>query len=236
MWAFTDLTYVLFPVMIIWKLNMPLHRRLGLCVLMAGSIFSMVACIMRIITSHDQTLHQSALGMLWALLEQGLVIALGSAPVLASVRRLDIVKSWSASIASLVDRRSGLFSSRSRGSSGKGGSKNSGRGFPKRSKSYELGTPKSAGSDGTGDGSEKGVLGGSRGNKKFLNTVTVQSTFNMTQLNREDAQSFNSDSEHGLVDRTEVVPAYPPPVAGSRRIVVTGAAPPAGERDAGKMV
>ncbi|KAM7192749.1 hypothetical protein V8F33_008210 [Rhypophila sp. PSN 637] len=87
-YAFTNLTYALFPVMIISKLKLPLHRRLGLCILMAGSLFSMGACIMRIVISHDLTLHQSAVGMLWALLEHCLV----SAPILASTRRLEIIK------------------------------------------------------------------------------------------------------------------------------------------------
>ncbi|KAM7183334.1 integral membrane protein [Naviculisporaceae sp. PSN 640] len=228
-YAFTDLTFVLFPVLIIWKLNLPLHRRLGLCVLMAGSLFSMGACIMRIVISHDLTLHQSAVGMLWALLEQCLVIALGSAPILASIRRLDIVKSWSASLASLVDR-SPLVSLRgTRGGSSKrgGNSKEASNGagsrkrvfFPKKSnksKTYDhLGTPASAGSD----NGEKWP--GRRSDGKFLNTVTVHSTFNMSRLDRGDAHSFTSDSDNGLVDRREVVPSYPPPVAGSRRITVT---------------
>ncbi|KAM7188989.1 hypothetical protein V8F33_010323 [Rhypophila sp. PSN 637] len=226
-YAFTDLTYALFPVMIIWRLKLPLHRRLGLCILMAGSLFSMGACIMRIVISHDLTLHQSAVGMLWALLEQCLVIALGSAPILASTRRLEIVKSWTASIASLVDRsplgslRGSKRDGHSTGSDGAGRR----RGFPKRSKAIQLRTPESPGPGSCSDG-EKGT----KEKMKFLNTVTVYSTFNMSRLHRDDAHSFRSDSENGLVDRHDVVPSYPPPVAGSRRIVVTA------DHDAGRMV
>lgn len=102
--ALTDLTFVLFPILIIGKLNMPLQRRLGLCVLMAGSLFSMVACVMRIITSHETSLYQTSLGMLWAGLEQCVVITLGSAPTLPALRQLDFgfLRSFGTSLASLV--------------------------------------------------------------------------------------------------------------------------------------
>ncbi|KAK2615037.1 hypothetical protein N8I77_001816 [Diaporthe amygdali] len=104
--ALTDLTYALFPILIIRKLKMPFHRRLGLCVLMAGSLFSMAACIMRIVTAHHSNLHETALGMLWAGLEQCLVIILGTAPTLPAIRqmKLGFLRSFGTSLASLVER------------------------------------------------------------------------------------------------------------------------------------
>lgn len=104
MFALTDLTFVLFPILIIRTLNMPLQRRIGLCILMTGSIFSMVACIMRIVTAHQSNLYQTAMGMLWAGLEQCLVITLGSAATLPPLRRLELsfFPSFSTSLASLV--------------------------------------------------------------------------------------------------------------------------------------
>lgn len=181
---------------------------------MAGSLLSMVAIIMRIVISHDLTLHQSAEGMLWALLEQSLVIAMGSAPVLAAIRRLPIVKSFSASLASLVEKTPlGSFMGSRKGSNS-GGSGGRGR----RGKPYSW------------EGSDPGGEKAKRDRKHVLNTVTVFSTFNMSRLHRDDAQSLNSNSENGLVDR-EVVPSYPPPVAGSRKIVVS-----ADRDDGGRMV
>jgi hypothetical protein len=95
--------------MIIWQLNMPFSRRLGLCILMTGSIFCLVACIMRIITAAHQNLYTSAEGMLWAGLEQCLVIMLGSAPPLAALRNLDLVNKISASLSSIA--KTSLFAS-----------------------------------------------------------------------------------------------------------------------------
>jgi hypothetical protein len=88
--------------MIIWKLNMPFARRIGLCILMAGSIFCLIACVMRIVTDAHQSLYTSADGILWAGLEQCLVIILGSAPPLAAIRKLDFVDWISKSLSSVA--------------------------------------------------------------------------------------------------------------------------------------
>ncbi|KAL1850212.1 hypothetical protein Daus18300_013012 [Diaporthe australafricana] len=124
--ALTDLTFVLFPILIIGNLNMPLQRRLGLCALMAGSLFSMVACVMRIVTAHESTIHETALGMLWAGLEQCLVIILGSAPTLPALRQMNLgfLRSFGTSLTSLVDLRSHWR--RGHGSSSKPGGQASG--------------------------------------------------------------------------------------------------------------
>lgn len=98
---------------------MPLRRRLGLCILMAGSLFSMVACVMRIVTAHQSNLYQTSMGMLWAGLEQCLVIILGSAPTLPPLRQIELgaFRSLGVSLASLIDLRSNWR--RGRGSSGR---------------------------------------------------------------------------------------------------------------------
>lgn len=87
---------------------MPLARRLGLCVLLAGSLLSMAGCIMRIVTTHKSSLYQASMGMLWAGLEQCLVIILGSAPTLPALRqvKLGFIHNFGSSLASLVDLRS----------------------------------------------------------------------------------------------------------------------------------
>lgn len=67
---------------------MPFRRQLGLCILLAGAVFSMATYIMRIITAQQETsITQTSMGMLWAGLEQCLVITLGAAPTLPALRQ-----------------------------------------------------------------------------------------------------------------------------------------------------
>ncbi|KAI1256085.1 hypothetical protein MGN70_002246 [Eutypa lata] len=47
--TFSDLTYALFPVIFVWKLNMPLRERISLMLVMCGSIFSMTMSILKTI-------------------------------------------------------------------------------------------------------------------------------------------------------------------------------------------
>ena len=104
--ALTDLTFVLFPVLIIWKLNMRLHRKIGLCILLAGSVFSVATCVMRVATAREQNLFRTAWGMLWASIEQSMVVILGSVPTLPVIRKLEFsfIRNFSASLASLKGR------------------------------------------------------------------------------------------------------------------------------------
>ncbi|CAI6099036.1 unnamed protein product [Clonostachys chloroleuca] len=102
--AQTDLTFVLFPIITIWKLNMALRRKIGLCFLMAGSLFGMVSCIMRILTFRTATFSQSAEGVLWNSIEQSLVVILGSMPLLPAIQKLQIgfLSNISSSLFSLL--------------------------------------------------------------------------------------------------------------------------------------
>lgn len=75
--------------MVIWKLNMPLRRKIGLGLLMALSLITAAASIMKTITtprsdtgnSEDAQYHASV-AVLWSGVEQSLVIIMGSIPPL----------------------------------------------------------------------------------------------------------------------------------------------------------
>lgn len=87
---------------------MPLRRKIGLCIVLAGSIFSLATCVMRIITAREENLYQTAWGILWASVEQSLVVILGSVPTLPALRKLEFgfLRSFGSSIVSLLDIRS----------------------------------------------------------------------------------------------------------------------------------
>lgn len=84
--AFTisDLTYVLFPVIIIWDLHMPLRRRVGLALLMCLSLITAVASIMKTVLTPNaeaatkpDAQYNASFAVLWSGVEQTLVIILG---------------------------------------------------------------------------------------------------------------------------------------------------------------
>lgn len=87
---------------------MPLARRLDLCIFLAGSFFSIVGCVMRMVTVHRTNIYQTSMGMLWAGLEQCLIITLGSAPKLPALRQVKLgsIRNFGSSLASLVGLRS----------------------------------------------------------------------------------------------------------------------------------
>ncbi|KAF2280230.1 uncharacterized protein EI97DRAFT_455140 [Westerdykella ornata] len=95
LFTFSDLAYVLFPVMIIWRLNMPTHQKLGLITLLGLSIFTMMASVMKTVTSQSNALdpeaqYKASVSVLWSAVEQGLVISLGCVPPLRVLMRLEI--------------------------------------------------------------------------------------------------------------------------------------------------
>lgn len=112
LFAISDLTYVLFPTMIIWKLKMPRARRLALCSIMALSLVTMVAAILKgLITLglHEFTLpFRPNDGFLWSGIEQTLVIIMGTLPTLIPMIAFDnlfmnYVRSVVRQISSLGD-------------------------------------------------------------------------------------------------------------------------------------
>lgn len=114
MYTFSDLTYVLFPISIIWRLNMPPRTKVYLCLLMSMSLVTMAASMMKIISGalvagrdahkHRDVQWDASLSKVWTGLEQTLVIIMGCAPALyaASKTNLPRLRSISSSLARLV--------------------------------------------------------------------------------------------------------------------------------------
>ncbi|KAI5864076.1 hypothetical protein GGS23DRAFT_481206 [Durotheca rogersii] len=124
--AISDFTYVLFPVLIIWTLNMPLRRKVALLFLMAASLITMGVVLLKIVLifirlgdfaaqSQDLQRYFQSLVHLVACCEQCLVIIMGCVPTLKLVATLKLptVNDISYFLSSLLSRGSG----RSRGTS-----------------------------------------------------------------------------------------------------------------------
>ncbi|KAI0023440.1 hypothetical protein F4780DRAFT_776860 [Xylariomycetidae sp. FL0641] len=89
--SFSDLTYALFPVIFIWKLNMPLRERISLILVMCGSIFSMTMSILKTIamgqvaassTTAQDVQYDSSTQLIYGFTEQSVVIIMGCIPPL----------------------------------------------------------------------------------------------------------------------------------------------------------
>ncbi|KAI0530103.1 hypothetical protein GGR58DRAFT_494588 [Xylaria digitata] len=86
LFAFTDLSYVFLPSFIIWRLNMPLRRKIGLGIVMSLSFISFVGSVMKpVTTAVAKTQYSSSLVILWSALEQTLVIIITCVPAIRSV-------------------------------------------------------------------------------------------------------------------------------------------------------
>lgn len=109
LYALGDLLYVLLPVMVVWNLNMPLHKKAGLCLLLALSLFTMAASIAKAIYagSTEDPIYNGSLSGMWAAIEQEFVVMMGCAPTLSSIAKLKLpsVLSISASFRRLVSSR-----------------------------------------------------------------------------------------------------------------------------------
>ncbi|EGE01167.1 hypothetical protein TEQG_00218 [Trichophyton equinum CBS 127.97] len=86
LWTFTDLTFVLFPVIIIWRLQMSLGKRISLILLMSASLLTM----------------SSSITILWSCLEQAFVIIMGCVPTLGSFTKLKITRPLPTSLDSVL--------------------------------------------------------------------------------------------------------------------------------------
>ncbi|KAI1747180.1 hypothetical protein F4782DRAFT_522182 [Xylaria castorea] len=90
LYAISDLTFVLFPVLIIWRLNMPRRRKFALAALLGLSLITMGIVVTKIVlvlirlTRPDDivAIHYQSLVQLIASLEQCLVIIMGCIPTL----------------------------------------------------------------------------------------------------------------------------------------------------------
>ncbi|KAI2621139.1 hypothetical protein GGR54DRAFT_90052 [Hypoxylon sp. NC1633] len=98
--AFTDLTFVFLPVMFIWRLNMPLRRRVGLMALMGVSVITAVLSILKTglvyFTQGNsdqftrQEFYNESVLVLCGGLEQYTVIILGCVPQLHGLGKLGL--------------------------------------------------------------------------------------------------------------------------------------------------
>ncbi|KAH8892947.1 hypothetical protein GQ53DRAFT_645846 [Thozetella sp. PMI_491] len=108
LFTFSDLTYVLFPVVIIWRLNMELRQRLSLIALMTLSLLTMIISIEKTTAFYtDKSPSQDGLylvsyGVLWGCLEQCFVIVMGCIPPLRAIGKVTAVRGLATSISSLV--------------------------------------------------------------------------------------------------------------------------------------
>ncbi|KAF2757489.1 hypothetical protein EJ05DRAFT_391150 [Pseudovirgaria hyperparasitica] len=109
MFSFSDITYTFFPIAIIWKLQMPLKKKIGLATIMAFSLVTALASIMKTVLSQPPTGEQTdaqyhaVQSLPWAVAEQCLVIILGSVPTFASlIMRINLasIRSFGSSIFS----------------------------------------------------------------------------------------------------------------------------------------
>lgn len=91
---------------------MPLRRKIGLALLMSMTIVTMVASIMKTVTSASapttgtDVQYAQSLGVLWAGIEQTFVIIMGCVPALRSFANLDFhfLRSISESLVSLLGK------------------------------------------------------------------------------------------------------------------------------------
>lgn len=101
MFVISDITYVLFPIMIIWKLNMPTRRKVGLLVVLAMSLVTMCAALAKITVSlipmtNNKILGNPAVQYFTSIInfssdcEQTLVIIMGCIPTLHLASRLRV--------------------------------------------------------------------------------------------------------------------------------------------------
>ncbi|KAK8108238.1 uncharacterized protein PG998_010251 [Apiospora kogelbergensis] len=115
LWTFSDLTFVLFPILVIWRLQMALRQRIGLALLMSVSLFTMALSILKTVglkTIGDQQAdptakdveYNASLMILWSCLEQACVIIMGCVPPLRALAKLEVAKSLSTSLGSFLRR------------------------------------------------------------------------------------------------------------------------------------
>ncbi|KAI2468972.1 hypothetical protein F4781DRAFT_431804 [Annulohypoxylon bovei var. microspora] len=89
-----DLFYVIFPVIFIWRLNMPLGRKIRLAVLVSMSVFTAVASIMKTTLVQEsvgqaEEMQSVAETFIWSNLEQTFIIIMGCIPTLPQLFKQD---------------------------------------------------------------------------------------------------------------------------------------------------
>lgn len=114
MYTFSDLTYVLFPIIIIWRLNMRLRTKVYLCLMMSLSLVTMAASLMksvngalangRVKNNNGDAQYQASVSLIYGGLEQCLVIILTCVPALRVANKLNFpyLRSIGSSLARIV--------------------------------------------------------------------------------------------------------------------------------------
>ncbi|KAI0154336.1 hypothetical protein GGR57DRAFT_111705 [Xylariaceae sp. FL1272] len=89
-----DLTFVVWPVKIIWKLNMPLRRRIGLCILLAMSLVTLAAGLAKVVyysrgielTTTDIDIDGQS--VIWTSIETAFIIIMACLPIIPGFLKL----------------------------------------------------------------------------------------------------------------------------------------------------
>ncbi|KAK7917920.1 hypothetical protein PG985_009794 [Apiospora marii] len=130
LYTLSDIVFVFWPVLIVWKLQMPLGRKIGLIIMLAGSLVTAVISIQKTVIAQGgphyttDAQYHSSLGVLWSVLEENFVIIMGCVPTLHGMAKLDypLLSSLGSTLSSLVrGSRRGKKSSASSSSAAGGG-------------------------------------------------------------------------------------------------------------------
>ncbi|KAK8137612.1 hypothetical protein PG984_003105 [Apiospora sp. TS-2023a] len=118
MLTFSDLTYLLFPTMFVYKLNMPLRGKMGLVILMMLSLVTMTLSLLKTIQikvsvasavdNTQDTQYRTSIIQVWSGVEQSLVITLSCVPTLrtwASTMAADAFHSMRSNLARILPSR-----------------------------------------------------------------------------------------------------------------------------------
>ncbi|KAK2612315.1 hypothetical protein QQS21_001741 [Conoideocrella luteorostrata] len=109
--AISDLVFGVVPIAFVWKLQMPSHRKIGLSLLLSGTLIAFLASLAKIIFSTMEIRGEigkvdgpTTGGVLWISsgIEQGLVIILGTLPVLRPIAHMQSTRNLYDSLVYLV--------------------------------------------------------------------------------------------------------------------------------------
>ncbi|KAK8067213.1 hypothetical protein PG997_013960 [Apiospora hydei] len=130
MLTFSDLTYVLFPIIFVYKLHMPFQRKLGLILLLMLSLVTMTVSLLKTIQAKisvgdgrntDDMQYRTSLLQVWAGVEQSLVITLSCVPTLRTWFNNTVLPAFQGMTSSVVRVFASYSRSRSIPKGSKGG-------------------------------------------------------------------------------------------------------------------
>lgn len=118
---------MLLPVLVVFKLTMPLRRKVGLATLLVLSIFTMGCSIAKAVYAESGTKakmdkhYTSSFALMWPVTEQTFVIMMSYAPPLSSITKLNapFVSSIGSFMKRLVSSRGSASRTEGSGSMGK---------------------------------------------------------------------------------------------------------------------